>query len=48
MEVIIGAGKNIRFGGVVQAHQNRVSENLINTVTSRYHTMMIYANMRRP
>ena len=48
MEVIIGQVENIRFGGVGYTHQNGVSDNSIKTVTSRYHTMMIYASMRSP
>ena len=48
MEVIIGQGYNIMFCGVGAAHQNGVSENSINTVTTRAHAMMIYVDMRSP
>ena len=41
MEVIIGQGKNIRFGGVGDAHQNGVSEHSIKTVTSSNHIIII-------
>ena len=46
MEMIIGQGQNIRFGGVGATHQNRVSENSIKTITFRDHTMMIHSDMR--
>ena len=46
IEVIIGKGQNIRFGGVGAAHQNGVSEISINTVTYMYHTIMIHKDIR--
>ena len=48
MEMIIGKGQNIRFGGVGDAHHNGMSENSIKTITSMDHIMMIYADMRNP
>ena len=48
MELIIGQGNNIRFGGVGDAHQNGVSENSIKTITSRDHKMMIYSDIMSP
>ena len=47
-EVIIWKGQNIMFCGVGAAHKNGVSENSINTVTTRAHAMMIYVDMRSP
>ena len=48
MEVIIGQGHNVSFGGVGDAHQNGVYEKSINTITYMSHTMMIYADIQRP
>ena len=46
--MIIGQGKNIRFGGVGAAHQNRVAGRSIKTVTYMVHTMMIHVSMSIP
>ena len=46
MEVVIGQVQNIRFGIVGADHQNGLSESSTKTITSRGHTMMIYADMR--